>query len=401
MIVNKSTADVIAQAVEDVTRSSKTRERISLHEPFFLDTKANKYLSECIKSAWVSSSGNWVNRLEEEVKLLTGAKYACAVTNGTVGLRLALDISGVERDDEVIMSPLSFIATANAASHLLAVPHFVDIEKETLGMSPESLAQRLDAIAEKKSGGVFNRLTGKKISAIVVVHVFGFPAKISEIIQIADMWNLPVIEDAAAALGSKRDDVSCGRFGKVGVFSFNGNKIITTGGGGVLITDDKHLAEKARHLSTTAKRVLSDSICIHDKIGWNDRMPNINAAIGVAQLEVFQKRLLLKRKLADLYIEAFKDIENVKIITEDKNRSFSNYWLITLFINESNLETAKILIDEILIKLRNKRIESRPSWQLMHQTQMYSSCSKTKLVNAEEISEKLISLPSSPQLIMK
>tara|TARA_Y100000589_G_scaffold28724_1_gene23886 strand:- start:12519 stop:13718 length:1200 start_codon:yes stop_codon:yes gene_type:complete len=390
----------IVDTIEKIVKDNNQSENILLHEPYFKDNKALNYLKDCIDTAWVSTSGHWVMKFENEIKKITGSKYAVAVSSGTVGLRLALFCVGVKEDNEVIIPPLTFIATANAVAHLKAYPHFVDIDKSTLGIDPMKLANHLEQIAEKKDGNVINKKTGKRIGAIVLVHVFGIPARINEIVNIANEWNLPLVEDAAEALGSKTDNKSCGTFGSIGVFSFNGNKIITTGGGGILVTDNENIAIKAKHLSTTAKVEDENGNIFHDQIGWNDRLPNINAALGFAQLEVLNKRVKFKRLLARKYIDAFKSINKVKIISERSKNELSNYWLITLVL-DNNLNDTSLLRNEIISIARKRNIQLRPCWQLLHETKMYKNCFKSNLENSESIAKLLISMPSSPQLIMK
>ena len=262
---------------------------IPLHEPDFRNTQSWDYVKDCLDSGWVSSAGSWVSRFENDLCNITGSSHAVVVSNGTNALRVALHLVGVGAGDEVILPPLSFVATANAISHLGAVPHFVDVEQDSLGLCPVALAHRLDLITEQRSGFLFNK-TGRRIAAVLPVHVFGHPAQVDRLRDVAGAWGLPLVEDAAEALGSWRGNNHCGLFGSVGTLSFNGNKIITTGGGGALLTHDTALAKRAKHLSTTAKKSHPWSFD-HDAVGWNDRLPNLNAALGVAQLDVLPKRL--------------------------------------------------------------------------------------------------------------
>ena len=389
----------IVDCIENIVRSKNSSGNILLHEPFFQDNKALDYLKDCIDTSWVSSTGSWVEKLEEEIKKITSSKFAIAVTNGTVGLRLSLFLAGVGNGDEVIIPPLSFIATANAIAHLYAKPHFVDIEKKSFGIDPDILSDHLIRVAEKKNGSVYNKQTGKKISAIVVVHVFGIPARIKEIVKVADEWDLPVIEDAAEALGSNVNGKSCGTFGSLGVFSFNGNKIVTTGGGGVIVTDDEKLGLKAKHLSTTAKIEHKNGNIIHDQVAWNDRMPNLNAAVGFAQLEVLKERLRLKRLLAKRYIDAFKNFKNAEILQERDPFDYSNYWLVTLIL-DNKFNDISSLRKKIINIAKTRKIQLRPCWQLIHKTNMYKRCFKSNLDNAEYAAKQIISLPSSPQIIL-
>ncbi len=391
----------VVSFIKNVTNQPSNDIPISLHEPYFKDTNAGIYLKECIDSGWVSTAGKWVNEFENKICSFTGAKHAVAVTNGTVALRLALHLIGLRNNEEVIIPPLSFIATANAISHLGGIPHFVDIESQTLGISPSKLSQRLEECADYRNGELINKFTNRKIVAIVAVHVFGHPANCPEILEISEKWNLPLIEDAAEALGSwrihKNNKIHCGLFGQMGILSFNGNKIISTGGGGALITNNQKLADLARHLSTTAKKNHQWEI-EHDEIGWNDRLPSINAALGVAQMEVIKERLEKKNKLASRYIEHLKNNEYLKLITSPKNCT-SNYWLNNIRLISQNTEELLLQRASILKACHENNIFIRPIWRLLNKQKFYQSCPKGNLQNAEFEEFRIISLPSSPQLI--
>ena len=316
----------ILECIENVIGPIKEGVKINLHEPEFENSNSLKYLEECIKTGWVSSAGKWVQEFEERIADYTGATYVIAVSNGTVALRLALYSAGVRPNEEVLIPPLSFVATANSVALLGAIPHFIDIESETLGMCPLALEKRLRDIAIKKGKFLYNKHTGKRISAVVPVHVYGLPAKINSIKKICLNWEIPLIEDAAEALGSW--DLSdagkkhCGCIGDIGTLSFNGNKIITTGGGGALLTNNKKIADFARHVSTTAK-LKHPWDFFHDQLGWNDRLPNLNAALGVAQIEKLKLKLNKKRRLFSLYKEKFNEISSVEIIKE-REKTISN-----------------------------------------------------------------------------
>lgn len=391
----------IIDSIENVINKKNYKNNVPLHEPYFKDTNAWNYVKNCIDSGWVSSSGNWVNKFEEKICLFTGAKYSILINNGTSGLRLALHILGVKENEEVLIPPFSFVATANAISHLGAFPHFIDIEEGSLSMCPKALTKRLNQIAFKKGGKVFNRETGRRISALMPVHVFGVPANLSEILKISRSWDIPIVEDAAEALGSwfnfERTKIHCGLGGDLGVISFNGNKLITTGGGGVIITNNSKLASKARHLSTTAK-IPHPWEFDHDEIAWNDRLPNLNAALGLSQLEVLEDRLFLKRKLLNKYIESLDKIEQISFITP-KDNSLSNNWLITIALKFDNESINKIERDILLSEAHKKNIFLRPLWKPLHKLKMYKNCPKSTLPLAEEYEYKIINLPSSPQLI--
>ena len=303
---------------------------------------------------------------------------------------------GVSPDNEVIVPPLSFVATCNAISHLGAIPHFVDINSETLSLDPNQLSTRLFEIAVKRDGKVYNKETGRRIAAIVPVHIFGHPADVCGLTQIAEEWNLPIVEDAAEALGSWSQSTHCGLFGSVGILSFNGNKIITTGGGGALITNDDSIADHARHLSTTAK-VPHPWEFDHDSVGWNDRMPNINAALGSAQLEQFNSRLKSKREIFSIYAKLIADLDFCELVDEPLG-TLSNHWLVTLRLTESDLDELHTLRNTILKDAHCHGILLRPCWRLLSHLPMYQNCPSANLVNAEDQVFRLISLPSSPQL---
>tara|TARA_B100001248_G_scaffold253024_1_gene229823 strand:- start:133 stop:1320 length:1188 start_codon:yes stop_codon:yes gene_type:complete len=373
---------------------------ISVHEPSFLNSNASKYLCECIDSGWVSSSGKWVTKFEELIHEFTGSKYVVVVSNGTNALKLSLYMVGVRANDEVFIPPLSFVATANAVSHLGAIPHFIDIEPKSLGMCPLALEKRLNKIAIKKNNLVFNKYTGRRISAVVPVHVFGLPAKIVEIKRICSNWGLPLVEDAAEALGSSvfhnKQKIHCGCLGDFGTLSFNGNKIITTGGGGAILTSNYESFKLAKHISTTAK-LNHPWDFFHDQIAWNDRLPNINAALGVSQIEMLEEKLSLKRDLYCKYKQIFEDLKEVEILEESEN-SESNYWLITLRLKGSNHNTLK---NEILRYAHKLKIYLRPSWILLNELPMYENAESGDLKEANNQSNRLINLPSSPQLVSK
>ena len=399
--MHRSDSEKIILAIEKSIGLSNLKMPVTLHEPYLIDTNALNYTKDCIVSGWVSSAGKWVNKFENHLCETTGASYAIAVSNGTVGLRLALHLINITINDEVLIPPLSFVATANSISHLGAVPHFVDIDLETLGLCPKALEKRLQEIAIKKEGKLFNKETNRQIEAVMPVHVFGNPAKAEEINSICKQWNLQMIEDAAEALGSwiisNGKHIHCGLFGECGVISFNGNKVITTGGGGVLITNNKSLAKKAKHLSTTAK-LKHQWEFDHDSIGWNDRLPNINAAIGVSQIEDLENRLFLKKKLYKLYKENFLDFNDVEIVDPPAN-SISNNWLVTLRFTDKDPMKAASKRLELLKLAHSKGILLRPSWKLISNLPMYLTSPKGDLKVAEDQTVRLTNLPSSPQLI--
>ncbi len=393
---------IILNSIKNVIGKVSKKNPIGLHEPYFKDTKAIDYLKDCIDTTWVSSNGSWVRKFEEKLCEITGSSYAIAVTNGTVALRLALHLIGVKPNDEVLIPPISFVATANAVSHIGAIPHFVDIEKSSLGMCPIALAEHLEKIAIKKSGFVLNKNTGRKISAIVPVHVFGLPANLISIKKVANEWGIPIVEDAAEALGSKwidsQNEIHCGLIGEIGCLSFNGNKIITTGGGGALLTNNEKLALRAKHLSNTAK-INHMWEFFHDEVGWNDRMPNINAALGFAQLEIFKDRLQKKTNLYKLFQEEFKNIAEIELLKDPKN-TISNHWLIAIRLMHKNPKECEELVEIILKSAHQNGLLLRPLWKKLNSLPMYKNNPKGDLKIAENEEKRIINLPSSPQIIM-
>lgn len=390
---------VILKAIQRVVGTSNPDQPIALHEPYFKHTQAWAYVRDCLDTGWVSSAGQWVSRFEQELVSVTGAAHAIAVSNGTVALRLALHLVGVRPGDEVFMPPLSFVATANAASHLGAFPHFVDIDPITLAMDPSALAARLEQVAERRNGNLFNRETGRRIAAVLPVHVFGNPADSISLLQVADFWGLPLVEDAAEALGSWREDTHCGLFGAVGTLSFNGNKLITTGGGGALLTNDADLARRARHLSTTAKLPHPWNFD-HDAVGWNDRLPNLNASLGMAQLEDLKPRLEAKRKLAKCYVDSFESLDCAEIVPEPPNCS-SNHWLVTIRLTAEDPSVASAQRHHLLTLAHSSGILLRPAWTLLNQLPMYQDCSSGPLPLAKQQVCRLLNVPSSPQLLAR
>lgn len=391
----------ISQSLLEVIRSligtSSPEAPVALHEPDFKGTRASELVQDCLSSGWVSTAGRWVDVFERQLATWAGARQAVAVTNGTVALRLALHLVGVAAGDEVLMSPVSFVATANAAAHLGAIPHFVDIEPTSLGLSPNALRARLETIGERRGERVINRETGRRLAAIVPVHVFGMPADMDSILAIARDWNLPVVEDAAEALGSWRNTIHCGCFGAVGTLSFNGNKLITTGGGGALLTNDDALAKRARHLSTTAKHPHPWDF-EHDAIAWNDRLPNLNAALGVAQMEVLESRLERKRLLQEYYRQAVAGIEGVELL-EAPPSCRVNHWLITLRFTAPE---ARLAHDQRLALLEGAHtigLLLRPVWKPLCELPMYRENPAGPLDRSIDEAQRLINLPSSPQLL--
>jgi aminotransferase in exopolysaccharide biosynthesis len=364
---------------------------VALHEPRFIGNEW-QYLKECLDSTSVSSVGKFVEQFEADIASYTGAKYAVAVVNGTAALHIALLLAGVRRDDEVLVPTLTFVATANAVSYIGAMPHFVDSEEGTLGINPDALRKYLAVNAKIVGDHYVNRTTGRPIRAVVPVHVFGHPVRMAELLSVAQDYRLKVIEDASESLGSFYQDRHTATFGNVGILSFNGNKVITTGGGGAILTDDAELARLAKHLTTTAK-VPHRWEYVHDHVGYNYRMPNLNAALGCAQLENMPAYIASKRALFRKYVEVFADIPSVRIMQEPVCCQ-SNYWLQALVLDEASASQR----DTILAATNDADFMTRPTWTLMHRLLPFRSCPKMDLSVAESMERRIINLPSSAGL---
>jgi perosamine synthetase len=364
---------------------------IPLHEPEFAGNEW-KYVKDCIDTGWVSSVGAYVDRFEAMLAEQCGSRHAVATMNGTAALHIALLLVGVERGDEVLVPSLTFIATTNAVSYTGATPHFVDSSFETLGLDPVALDAYLTGIADVVGERCVNRATGATIRAVVPVHIFGHPVDMPALAPVAAKWKLRVVEDAAEGLGAWRGERHCGTFGEVGTLSFNGNKTITTGGGGAIITDDPALGARAKHLTTTARTKHRWSF-EHDEIGYNYRLPNLNAALGCAQLERLDDLILRKRQLARNYLEAFAGLDGVSIVREPEGTR-SNYWLVAMLLDEADAEYR----DALLTGLNDSGLMARPVWTLMHRLAPYRDCPRGPLPVAESIEARLINVPSSPGL---
>lgn len=363
-----------------------------LHAPTLAGNCA-AYTAECVDTAWVSTAGAFVTRFEEMLCEITGASHAVAIVNGTCALQLALHAIGIGLGDEVICPTLSFVATANAISHCHATPHFIDSDTQTMGLCPEALRQRLAAVAKRNHDGqLINRQTGQRIAAIVPMHVFGHPCRIDAITEAASAFGLPVIEDAAESLGSLYKGKHTGRFGQAGVFSFNGNKIVTCGGGGAIITDDAGLAAKLKHLSTTAKQPHPWDY-VHDAVGYNYRMPNLNAALGCGQLEYFDKLLAAKRSLALNYRELLAPDDSVSWFDEPADCK-SNFWLNAVVLDPGRADRR----DTLLQGLSDRKIQARPIWRALHQLPIYKKSPRGGLTTAESLGNRVVNLPSSAHL---
>lgn len=384
----------LAQDVLRALRSVVGPAPVVLHEPCFGGNEW-KYLKECLDSTFVSSVGKFVDRFEDDLADFTGATRAVAVVNGTAALHIGLKLAGVVPGDEVLIPALTFVGTANAVAYCWATPHFVDSEERTLGMSPEALRAYLREIAELRGDSLVNRSTGNVIRAVVPMHTFGHPVDIDGLLGVARDFKLALVEDAAESLGSTIGGRHTGTFGRIGCLSFNGNKTVTTGGGGALLFDDAQLAKYAKHLTTTAK-VPHRWEFRHDEIGYNYRMPNINAALGCAQLEQLPDLLAAKRRLFDRYRTAFSGLSAVTLMAEPRGCR-SNYWLQTLLLDEAAAESR----DEILGVTNDAGLMTRPAWTLMHKLAPFAGSPRMELTVAESLERRIVNIPSSAQLGME
>ncbi|MFC5401731.1 LegC family aminotransferase [Cohnella soli] len=380
-------ADAVVTAIRAAVEGNP--QRLALHQPEFKGNEWN-YVKECLDTGWVSSVGKYVDRFEEQLATVTGSQYAVAVSNGTAALHIALLLAGVEAGDEVLIPSLTFVATANAVSYCGAMPHFADIAESTLGLDPEALKSYLRDIAVTRDGCTYNRMSGRRMRALVPMHTFGHPVDLEPLIEVCERYKLVLVEDAAESIGSKYKGRHTGTFGKLASLSFNGNKILTTGGGGAILTQDESLAKRAKHLTTTAKIPHAWQF-EHDQIGFNYRMPNLNAALGCAQLERLPSFLHRKRLLTENYRQAIADVPHMKLYTEQAFAE-SNYWLQTIILNSPNLE----LRNEILRRTNENGLMTRPVWTPMHQMKIYANCPAMPLPVTEQMAQRIINLPSSP-----
>jgi perosamine synthetase len=361
---------------------------VSLHEPT-LGGNEWAYLKDCLDSTLVSYLGPYVDRFEAMLADFTGVKQVVAVVNGTAALHMALKLAGVEAGDEVLVPALTFVATANAVTYCGALPHFVDSEETTLGLDPSKLSDYLKDIARVHGGGSVNRFSGRPIKAVIPMHVFGHPVDLDPLMEVCRAYKIAVVEDAAESLGSYYKGVHTGNRGKLSILSFNGNKTVTTGGGGAIITNDERLGRLAKHLTSTAK-IPHRWECAHDAIGYNYRLPNVNAALGCAQMEQLPAFLERKRRLAHRYHQAFQGLAGVRFFTEPAFAT-SNYWLNVLLLDEA----AAAQREAVLEKTNDNGIITRPAWTLMHQLPMFQDCPAMGLDCAESLARRLINIPSS------
>jgi len=368
-----------------IQKTYQTKSFIPLHEPKFVGNE-KKYLNECIDSTFVSSVGKFVDEFEEKIASYTGSKYAIATSNGTSALHISLLLANVDQNSEVITQPLTFVATCNAINYCGAQPIFIDVDKDTMGLSPSVLEYFLENNTTVKNQQCINNKTGKVIKACVPMHTFGHPCRIDEIKEICDKYHVFLIEDAAESVGSTYKGRHTGTFGQVGVMSFNGNKIITAGGGGCIVTNDKTLAKKAKHLTTTAK-VPHKWDFNHDMVGYNYRMPNLNAALLVAQLENLDNFISSKRKLANKYKAFFNSADYVFV--KELMESKSNYWLHSILLKNKQQR------DSFLEATNTAGVMTRPIWTLMSKLPMFINCQKSDLTNAEWLEDRAVNIPSS------
>lgn len=363
-----------------------------LHEPSFIGNEIVN-LEDCIRSGWVSSVGSYVDEFESQLAYYTGSKYAVSVMNGTAALHIALIAIGVEENDEVITPTLTFVATANAVSYCKAIPIFADCEEATLGIDADKLDNFLERNAITRNNYCINKNTGRRIHALISMHTFGHPSQIDKIVKICTRWGIKYIEDAAESLGSFYKGRHTGTFGEVSILSFNGNKIITTGGGGAVLTNDPVLAKRIKHLTTTAKSPHGIG-SYHDAVGYNYRLPNLNAALGCAQLQSIDKFVQMKRLLAEKYSQVFSEFQGARFFLEPENAK-SNYWLNTIILNIENDKNIK----SILSSLNSNGIQARAAWTPIHLLPMYEQCPRMELVTAEKLANRIINLPSSPKIL--
>jgi perosamine synthetase len=364
---------------------------LALHEPVFAGNE-NKYVKECIDTGWVSSVGKFVDRFEQMLRDFTGARHAVAVVNGTAALHVCLELAGVRAGDEVIVPALTFIGTTNAVAYCRAVPHFVDSEERTLGIDASKLDRHLRQTARVEAGVCVNSATGAPIRAVVPMHTFGHPVDLDALAEVCGRWRLAIVEDAAESLGSQYRGRHTGNFGVVAALSFNGNKVVTTGGGGAILTNDPDLGRRAKHVTTTARLAHKWSF-LHDEVGYNYRLPNINAALGCAQLEQLPGFVESKRALTANYARALQGIDGIKLLLEQP-WARSNYWLNALLLDRPDLSAR----DRILEETNARGIQTRPVWTLMHRLTPFATCPRGDLSTAEALDGRIVNLPSSAVL---
>jgi len=369
--------------IRDVYKSKE--DFIPLHEPRFRGNE-KKYVMETIDSTFVSSVGAYVDQFEEMMAETSQTERAVAVVNGTAALQVALRLAGVKQGDEVLTQALTFVATANAIAYNNAQPVFLDVDLDTMGLSPKAVELYLDEHGELREGGCYNKKTGNRIAACLPMHTFGFPVHLNELMEVCNKWNIPVVEDAAESIGSTYHGKPTGSFGQFGIYSFNGNKVVTAGGGGAIVTNDEQMGNFAKHLTTTAKKPHKFEY-VHDELGHNYRMPNLNAALICAQLEQLDSFIENKRNLAERYESFFED-QGVKFRKENPGTK-ANYWLMCVELNDRKER------DQFLNETNGKGVMTRPIWQLMYKLPMYEHCFRDEQANAEYLEDRIVNIPSS------
>lgn len=377
------------EVIDFIRQLYGTKEFIPLAVPVFAGNEKN-YLEECIDTTFVSSVGKFVDRFEKDMAEYAGCKRAVVCVSGTNALHMSMMLVGVERDDEVLTQALTFIATCNAISYIGAHPVFIDVDKSTMGLSPNALKEWLVKNAEVKNGQCYNKNTGRRVKACVPMHTFGHPVRIEEIANLCEEYHIELVEDAAESIGSLYKGKHTGTFGKIGAISFNGNKTITTGGGGMMLFNDEELAAHAKYLTTQAK-VPHRWEFRHDHIGYNYRMPNINAALGCAQLENLDKFIESKRQLALEYGEYFKNVADIQFFTEPED-SFSNYWLQAVILKDKDAQ------QEFLQQTNDNGVMTRPIWELMNRLPMFEHSENDGLKNTIWFADRVVNIPSSVRL---
>jgi len=377
--------DFIENTIQFIRDYYKSNDVIPLHEPRFIGNE-KEYVTNTIDSTFVSSVGAYVDQFEDMMAQISQTKRAVAVVNGTAALQVSLRLAGVSQGDEVLTQALTFVATANAIAYNGAEPVFLDVDRDTMGLSPQAVEAFLEEFGELRDGDCYNKKTGNRISACVPMHTFGFPVHMNELMTVCETWNIPIVEDAAESIGSTYHGKQSGGFGKFGVFSFNGNKIVTAGGGGAIVTNDAEAGDYAKHLTTTAKKPHKYEY-VHDKLGYNYRMPNLNAALICAQLEQLNNFIENKRTLASKYESFFKK-QGLSFRTENPNTK-ANYWLMGAEL-ENRKERNQFL------KITNEQgIVTRPIWRLTYKLPMYEGCYRDEQKNAEYLEDRIVNIPSS------
>ena len=362
---------------------------VPLAVPVFIGNE-KKYLNECIDSTFVSSVGKFVDRFEEDTAKYTGCKRAVVCVSGTNALHMSLMLAGVQRDDEVLTQALTFIATCNALSYIGAHPVFIDVDKDTMGLSPVAVREWLAKNSEQKNGECYNKRTGRRVKACVPMHTFGHPVHLDELVEVLKEYHIELVEDAAESIGSLYKGKHTGTFGKVGALSFNGNKTITTGGGGMMLFNDEELGVYAKHITTQAK-IPHRWEFRHDHIGYNYRMPNINAALGCAQLEHIEEYVASKRETAKAYEEFFKDIPEIEFFV-DTPETRSNYWLNVVILKDKEAQL------DFLEYTNDNGVMTRPIWELMNRLPMFEKCEHDGLKNTIWFADRVVNIPSSVRL---